>query len=108
MFAVIYQFEVKEGRESEFIDAWKELTQLIYEYEGSLGSRLHRQKDSIYLAYAQWPDRETWKNSGNKLPESADKVRKTMKDCCSGIETLYELDCVEDLLKSKTKDENDG
>ena len=100
MFAVIYQFKVKENRKAEFINAWKQLTQLIYEYEGSLGSRLHKHKDGSYLAYAQWPDRETWKNSGNNLPDSADKIRRTMRDCCTGIETLYELDCTEDLLKS--------
>ncbi len=107
MFAVIYQFEVNEGREHEFMGAWKELTQLIYEFEGSLGSRLHKQKDCTFLAYAQWPDRETWKNSGNKLPNSADKVRRTMRECCTRIKTLYELDCVEDLLKSKTKNHNE-
>ena len=81
--------------------AWKQLTQLIYEYEGSLGSRLHQKDESRYIAYAHWPDRETWKNSGDKLPDTADLIRKTMKDCCTRIETLYELDCVEDLLKSK-------
>jgi heme-degrading monooxygenase HmoA len=102
MFAVVYQFEVKKNMNSEFINAWKQLTQLIYEHEGSLGSRLHKQNDDIYLAYAQWPDKETWENSGEKLPDSAHKVRGTMSACCTKIETLYELDCTEDLLKSKT------
>ena len=105
MFAVVYQFKVKENMNSEFITAWKQLTQLIYEYEGSLGSRLHKHKDGSYLAYAQWPDKETWKSSGNNLPEAADKIRRTMKDCCTGIETLYELNCTEDLLKSHTSNE---
>ena len=102
VFAVIYQFKVKESMHSEFIKAWKELTQLIYEYEGSLGSRLHKQKEDVYLAYAQWPDKETWKNSGKKLPHSADHIRKAMRDSCSSIEVLYELDSIEDLLKTQT------
>ncbi len=102
MFAVIYQFKVKENMRSEFINAWKQLTQLIYEYEGSLGSRLHKQNDGVYLAYAQWPDKDTWKNSGNKLPDSANKIRRIMRESCTKIETLYELNCTEDLLKSKT------
>ena len=102
MFAVIYQFNVKGNMNSEFIKAWKELTQLIYEYEGSLGSRLHKLNDKSYLAYAQWPDKETWKNSGNKLPNSADSIRKAMKNSCTNIEVLYELDSIEDLLKSRT------
>lgn len=102
MFAVVYQFKVIENMEAQFIAAWKQLTQLIYEYEGSLGSRLHKQNNGIYLAYAQWPNKSAWKNSGNKLPESAIKVRSLMKESCSSIETLYELDCIEDLLKSTT------
>jgi heme-degrading monooxygenase HmoA len=102
MFAVVYLFKVKENRQSEFINTWKQLTQLIYEYEGSLGSRLHKQSDDVYLAYAQWPDRETWEHSGKKLPDAANKIRETMSACCTKIETLYELNCIEDLLKSET------
>ncbi len=104
MFAVIYQFNVKENMNFEFIKAWKELTELIYEYEGSLGSRLHKLNDKSYLAYAQWPDKETWKNSGNDLPPSADRIRKAMKHSCTSIEVLHELDSIEDLLKSRTMD----
>ena len=103
MFAVIYQFKVKENMNSKFIQAWKQLTQLIYEYEGSLGYRLHKETDNSYIAYAQWPDKETWKNSGDKLPDNANVVRRIMKECCTRIEILHELDCIEDLLKSKTK-----
>ena len=103
MFAVLYRFTINENMESQFIDAWKQLTQLIYEYEGSLGSRLHKQNDGNYFAYAQWPDKETWKKSGSKLPDSADEARKVMRESCSKIETLYELNCTADLLKSKTK-----
>ena len=99
MFIAIYQFEVKENKTTQFIEAWEELTQLIYEYEGSLGSRLHKEKDNNYIAYAQWPDRETWENSGSKLPNSADDVRAQMKEACIKIETLHELEYVKDLLK---------
>lgn len=102
MFVVIYQFEVKENMKSEFISAWESLTQLIYEHEGSLGSRLHRKSDNIYIAYAQWPDKETWKSAGNKLPDFANKVRTKMKESCSKIETLYELEGIKDLLRSET------
>ena len=103
MFAVIYRFEVKENKKNEFIFAWEELTKLIYEYEGSLGSRLHKINDNCFIAYAQWPNKETWGNSGNKLPDHADEVRAKMREACLEIETLYELECINDLLKSKTK-----
>lgn len=101
MFAVIYQFQIKQGKEKEFIETWNELTQLIYKYEGSLGSRLHKQNDQLYIAYAQWPDKETWKFSGSKLPDE-DKVRLRMKESCVKIEVIYELECVKDLLRTRT------
>lgn len=98
-FAVIYQFEVLEGRQEEFIGAWKALTQLIYQYEGSLGSRLHQSHKHTYIAYAQWPDKKTWENAGNGLPEEAKAFRSTMRECCQSIEILFELNTLEDVLK---------
>ena len=101
MFIAIYSFEVHPGQDKEFIDAWTELTKLIYLHEGSLGSKLHLNKDGLYIAYAQWPDKTTWQNSGEKLPPEADNYRNQMKSSCIEIKTLYELDSVEDLLQTK-------
>ncbi len=101
MFAVIYKFKVKLGQEEVFTEAWTKLTQLIYQYEASLGSRLHRQSDAIYIAYAQWPDRNTWAGSGEKLPKEAEQYRNQMRESCESIETLHELEMVENLLKNR-------
>lgn len=98
MFAVIYAFTVKAGSEATFESAWKEMTLLIRQFEGGLGSRLHRRSDGTYIAYAQWLNRETWENSGGNLPESAGTYRTAMRESCEKIETLHELDLVKDLL----------
>ena len=104
MFTVIYSFKVKTGQEAIFQKAWADLTKLIYESEGSLGSRLHHVEDDHFIAYAQWPNKERWENAGNQLPTSAKEISKNMKDACDKIETLYKMEVVEDLLKSKRKD----
>ena len=101
MFAVIYSFTVKENRDSEFIQGWEGLTQLIYEFEGSLGSRLHKESDRKYIAYAQWPTKAIWKNAGLNLPEKASRYRKMMKESCVEIKTLHELEMTHDLTKTK-------
>ncbi|MDB4285766.1 antibiotic biosynthesis monooxygenase [bacterium] len=98
MFTIIYSFQVKPGEATPFEKAWRDLTVLIYENEGSLGSRLHKQADLSYIAYAQWPDRDTWKNSGSKMPEKSKDISKAMKASCEKVETLYELEVVDDLL----------
>jgi len=98
MFAVIYQFEVEKGKQKEFENAWKELTDLIIKFEGGMGSRLHKKSEQIYIAYAQWPDQKTWLKSGNNFPKEAKSVRETMRTSCVTIETLYKLEMVDDRL----------
>ena len=94
--------EIKPERRASFEKSWKDLTLLIYEYAGSLGSRLHKADDYNYVAYAQWPSKEAWVSAKDKLPETSNRISQLMKDSCKSFETLYELEVVEDLLKSKT------
>ncbi len=102
MFCVVYSFKVKLGKEEDFLKSWEELTKLIYLYEGSLGSRIHQSEDqNIYIAYAQWPSKSTWQNSGSKLPEEANEWRKMMKESCEKIETIHQLESKIDLLKDE-------
>lgn len=98
MFAVIYTFKIKPNKKESFVKAWSEMTLLIREYEGGLGSRLHQKSDTEFIAYAQWPDKTTWQNAGDNLPESSKAISKEMKDACEESTTLYEMDLVEDLL----------
>ena len=103
MFSVIYKFEIKPDRKDSFEKSWKDLTHLIYNYAGSLGSRLHKKDKCNYIAYAQWPNKETWENSSNKLPEKSIEISKLMKESCNSIETLYELELIKDLLEDKPR-----
>ena len=109
MFTIIYSFNVLPAQCEVFEESWSQLTKLIYEYEGSLGSRLHKtadqkEEESIhYIAYAQWPSKELWENSGSKLPKEAETIRSTMKGACLHIEILHKLDVINDLLSSTTK-----
>ena len=50
MIAVIIKFKVKPNQEKVFVDNWKKLTQFIYNYKNSLGSRLHKVGDLYYIA----------------------------------------------------------
>jgi len=102
MFSVIYTFKVKPDLEEKFIENWSGLTRLIYEFEGSLGSKLHHDQNGSLVAYAQWPSKKVWENAGSKLPkEEADKFRKGMKESYLEMETKYELDVIMDLTKPK-------
>ncbi|WP_282030241.1 antibiotic biosynthesis monooxygenase family protein [Winogradskyella eximia] len=101
MYVVLYSIVIKPNQEDQFINAWKGLTKLIYKYEGSLGSRLHKKDTLNFLAYAQWPDKNTFDNAGGNLPEEANHYRNTMKATCEKFEVLEKLEVVKDLLKEQ-------
>lgn len=103
MFAVIYQFTVKPKHEKLFIQAWKEMTELIYKHEGSLGSRLHKAAENSYIAYAQWPNQETFDGAGKNLPVHSAEIRNRMSEACYKVQTLHKLSIVEDLLQNEPK-----
>ncbi len=100
MISIIYQFDLKPKQEDDFIQAWHEMTLLIYKFENSLGSRLHKKDDRTFIAYALWPDQFTWENSGDKLPKEAQLVRQRMRQCCENVKVLFEMEVIDDLLKS--------
>ncbi len=101
-FTIIYSFKIFDGRENDFINSWEGMTKLIYEFEGSYGSRLHKINDNLFIGYAQWPDKETYDKSGNNLPEGATGFRQQMRECCSEIKAEYESNLiVKDLLKNE-------
>lgn len=101
MYVVLYNFIVKPGEEESFMDSWKGLTSLIYQYEGSLGSRLHKKDELNYIAYAQWPNKLTFDNSGNNLPEEASYYRNRMRSSCEKVVVLEKLEVIADLTKNK-------
>jgi heme-degrading monooxygenase HmoA len=101
MFCILYEFEVKPGREAELVASWSRVTDAIYAHRGSLGSRLHHAGGARYLAYAQWPSREIFEREVS-LPPELDEARASMRDCCDSILTLRQLEVVADLLRTST------
>lgn len=99
MYVVLYLFVVKSNQVDTFIKGWKGLTNLIYQYEGSLGSRLHKKTHLEYIAYAQWPSKEMFDNSGGNLPKEGDEYRDLMRASCSKIEIMTKVEVVENLLR---------
>jgi hypothetical protein len=62
-FIVIYRWRLHADMEKRFQEIWSRNTPQIALRCGGLGSRLHKAEDGTWLAYAQWPDKETWERS---------------------------------------------
>ena len=101
-FSIIYSFRIHEGKEQDFINSWTALTSLFYEFAGSYGSRLHKADNLLFIAYAQWPDKETFERADDTLPEESNIYRQQLRASCSEIKTEFELGTIViDLLKKE-------
>jgi len=97
MYCIIYSFKVREGMDKIFIDAWTEVTRAYIEHAGGLGSRLHKNSNNEYIAYAQWPSEDA-RNKADLPDAIKNGASKIMGECCESINTLYQLTLVADLL----------
>ena len=102
MFIVMFEFVVKEGFEDQFLEAWPSATQGIYLFKGSLGSRLHKNINGEYIAYAQWPDKQAWEASATiQMSPDYEKHRDLMENALNVESTkiLYKMDVEMDYLQ---------
>jgi heme-degrading monooxygenase HmoA len=97
MFNLIYQWKIRAGKEAQFEAAWAEITLLIRSLHGGEGSRLHRTEDGSFLAYAQWPNEETWKQFSASSPVNQTILDK-MKDAILSSEAPIKMTMIQDLF----------
>lgn len=96
-FAVVYQWRVKPGMEAQFREAWEALTATLLSQRGARGSRLHRTDNGNLVAYAQWPDRQTWERSC-ALHELDETLSRRMLDAVEETYSPMLLTTVSDRL----------
>lgn len=106
MFVAIYHWRVKPGREAAFRAAWIAVTEATYRTYGSLGSRLHRDTDGAWVAYAQWPSRDAWEAAWKRGEPADPAATAAMRDCVeadsAGVqyEPTMSLEVADDLLRA--------
>jgi hypothetical protein len=107
MFAVIYQFYLKPGREADYQVAWHTIATYFKTHRGAIGSCLHFAGDGRWVAYSRWPDKKTrdasWPGENDPsfdLPSEIQSAILTMKDCTDQERKIPEicLEVAEDLL----------
>lgn len=76
MFIVLYCWQIKPEKETQFIKAWAEVTDYFLQNWDSLGSRLHRGNDGMFYAYAQWKSAEDRENAFTVVKLEASELMK--------------------------------
>lgn len=89
------------GCEAQFETGWRRGTERIAAEFSGLGSRLHRQGEGVYVAYAQWPDEATWaKAMESRMHHSDDEAHRQYREAIvpGTFETIAKGEVVADLL----------
>lgn len=91
MFIVLYRWRLKPEFETQFTEAWSEITAYYRETNQSLGSRLHRGNDGVFYSYAQWQSAEHRSTAFENRPDfpSAAKMREAIEE--NFPETVLEI-----------------
>lgn len=100
MFIALYRWKVKEGHEKAFLEGWHRRTEEIYRQCGSLGSRLHRAEDGVWVAYAQWPDRRTY-DAAQSIPVIDVEARTMFRESVEESYPDIYMNIVDDLLQEE-------
>ncbi|MGE0151602.1 MAG: antibiotic biosynthesis monooxygenase [Reyranellaceae bacterium] len=102
MFIAVYWWRVHPGKEEQFRKAWRRGTEHIGRLYGGLGSRLHREADGRFVAYAQWPDEATWRRAFDaKMAYDDPETRQAFVDAVSDApgEPVFTMTVTDDLLR---------
>jgi quinol monooxygenase YgiN len=98
MYAVIYHFQVKTGREEEFRRLWRQLTDILRAASQEYGARLHAAEHGVFIAYTQWPSRQAYEKAPPLSPD-ATRLRGTMLETCEDIRGIHQMEVIEDFLR---------
>ena len=102
MFVAVYWWRVHPGKEDQFRRAWRRGTEHIGRIYGGLGSRLHRDTDGRFVAYAQWPDEGTWRRAfAAKMAYDDPETRQAFVDAVMDApqEPVFTMTIIDDLLR---------
>ena len=96
MFIVLYRWRIKPELESQFIEAWSEVTSYYSNNQFWRGSRLHRGSDGIFYSYAQCTTDEDRQKAFENRPvfDAGARMREAIEE--SFPEVI--LECVSDFL----------
>tara|TARA_R110000850_G_scaffold136540_2_gene257723 strand:+ start:703 stop:1017 length:315 start_codon:yes stop_codon:yes gene_type:complete len=101
MFVAAYWWTVHPGKEDQFRAAWRRGTELIREKYGSLGSRLHRDRDGRFIGVAEWPDEASWQKAFDaKMVYDEPETRAAFVEAVADTadEPLLLMEVTDDLL----------
>jgi hypothetical protein len=99
MFVVVYRWRLRPGFEASHRAGWRAVTGSIQRMFATGGSRLHRDADGAFIAYAVWPDQATYERAQAAPSAASEADRALMREGIDGaVEVLHRMTVIDDLL----------
>jgi heme-degrading monooxygenase HmoA len=92
MYLTLYQWKVKPGKESQFIQAWARLTEHLQLKTPSLSGSLHKTIQGSYVALIEWPSQKDWEHQSSVSIDLS--LQKEMMETVEDIEALFAMERV--------------
>ena len=76
-FKFIFEVRVADDKDEEFIENWHKMSIPIQEYDGAMGTRLHKKQgeEHTYIAIAEWESQEDREMAMKDISEDGDSDR---------------------------------
>ena len=99
MYTVLYQWDVHQDKHDDFISGWEAVTDHYLAKHNSLGSKLHQISDNRFMAFAQWPSKES-RDSAFNLNDAPHQAVEKMKNSILTSHSPTETTIILDKLKA--------
>ena len=95
MYITLYQWQLKPGKEQQFIEAWTRLTTRLQNTAPQVSAKLLKTLQGEWVALIEWPSQKEWESQTN---ENIDLLaQKSLMECVQELQNLVPMEVVKNL-----------
>ncbi len=95
MYVVYYQWQIKPGKETQFIEAWTRLTEALQQKTPKVAGKLLKTLQEEYIALIEWPSQKDWES---QTTENIDlSIQTQLMDCVENMVSVIPLQCLKEV-----------
>lgn len=95
MYITLYQWQLKPGKEQQFIEAWTRLTTQLQNTTPQVSAKLLKTLQGEWVALIEWPSQKEWESQTN---ENIDLLaQQSLMECVQELQNLVPMEVVRNL-----------
>lgn len=95
MYITLYQWQLKPGKEQQFIEAWTRLTTQLQNTAPQVSAKLLKTLQGEWVALIEWPSQKEWESQTN---ENIDLLaQQSLMECVQELQNLVPMEVIKHL-----------